>query len=1036
MNKFLLLFIFFLITISFYPLNAEANPSCVKEGHTVIFVNGILNTEEEARGSLKELVDSFNEFPTQNNNTTFELGYNPSRYAGAGDTIQSIAQALLTSTSNFDRDTILMQIHPKINTQKILLVGHSQGTFYTNEIYEYLIKNGLPKESVAIYNIATPASMVADTEIPADGDYLTSTNDNLIWEVRGWTEFFEIPLPLEPNFMIPVQDLNKPNLWKGHSFSGEYLAGAPARIIRDIDKALSSLKANQALQNVETGCYNPPQNNLSYKAKETFFAVTDPVVTPVLASTVTGATNLYKTGAVVTEAYGKGLAMASDALGGPLQKTTPVINSIKEFVSRTIFYFSNSNKRVVKNQEGAVLFAVQDTPEPTPESTPEPTPEPSPTLSPPPPPPVPSPVLRTPESTPLPSIGSSSLPEPEKVAETTVDSTQSSGVSSDNSSTEIILRGGGGHGAIIADSTAPNKPVVITPSSFTSAFSTTTITFIGTVESGATISTDYSDITTTSSDGNWSLTLTFPQGGTVLTFYATDSSGNRGSYGTEISLQVDSSIEPPVITTPSSFSSAFSSSGITFVGTSESGSLISTDYSSATTTTAGDGTWTLALSNFPEGSSAVNFYATKDGFTSRATLVNLSVDTVIPTVSSFVVLECQYSLSSSLCLSGTETINLRYSANSTSPITYSIYSDGVFQKTTTDSNTTLSISDGLSSDIVVVARDDAGNTSTSSAVTVNISKLPLIINEIAWAGTQDDPTDEWIEIYNRTGIMLDLTNVKLVSSDGSIEITFSGNIDSRGTSGSGYGHYLIERNDSNTTSVIENKTDSFSGVGLSDTHNRLSLVHYLGGLATSTLDSTPSSSSCGGSWCAGLASTSPLSMERINPMISGALSTNWATNDGVMRNGTDSGGNSINGTPGATNSSTLNANIIGYYCQPHLASYLSGNYYEVPTGSPCLWISNSISGKKHGYVFKGTVGSATVISGHFLNTVPDKSESLDNFAGSGLVQGDDLFVAIFEARTGPAYDDLNFFLDYFTGLSTTPPHSNYGILEWKVGQAP
>lgn len=43
-------------------------------------------------------------------------------------------------------------------------------------------------------------------------------------------------------------------------------------------------------------------------------------------------------------------------------------------------------------------------------------------------------------------------------------------------------------------------------------------------------------------------------------------------------------------------------------------------------------------------------------------------------------------------------------------------------------------------------------------------------------------------------------------------------------------------------------------------------------------------------------------MERINPMVSCDISTNWANNNGTRRNGKDSGTLFINGTPGAKNS--------------------------------------------------------------------------------------------------------------------------------------
>ena len=72
---------------------------------------------------------------------------------------------------DYDLTNILRQLHGDLKAQKILLVGHSQGTFYTNAAYDYLVKNGVDKKSIAVYNIGTPADKVA-----GNGEYLTSSN--------------------------------------------------------------------------------------------------------------------------------------------------------------------------------------------------------------------------------------------------------------------------------------------------------------------------------------------------------------------------------------------------------------------------------------------------------------------------------------------------------------------------------------------------------------------------------------------------------------------------------------------------------------------------------------------------------------------------------------------------------------------------------------------------------------------------------------------------------------------------------------------
>ena len=157
---------------------------CDQTGYTVIYVNGILTNKQEAGKDTDRLRKKVEEYSGVNNVTVIN-GYNPSHIAGAGDLYKSIQQALQKATptvvEDFDLKTILMQIHPQVTTRKILLVGHSQGTFYTNAIYRYLLENGAPEKSVAVYNLATPANYVA-----GGGNYLTSSNDRLIETVRKW----------------------------------------------------------------------------------------------------------------------------------------------------------------------------------------------------------------------------------------------------------------------------------------------------------------------------------------------------------------------------------------------------------------------------------------------------------------------------------------------------------------------------------------------------------------------------------------------------------------------------------------------------------------------------------------------------------------------------------------------------------------------------------------------------------------------------------------------------------------------------------
>src|SRR3989338_7457423 len=209
--------------------------SCSPSGMTVVYVNGILTTYPEAKRDLGMLQTEYID-RTRDYSTNFLTGYNQTHLAGGTDIIQSAAQAFGKSVSDFDLNTILMQIQPQVSTRKILLVGHSQGTFYTNSIYEYLLKNGVPTEAIAVYNLATPADRVA-----GEGKYLTSTNDKLINGIRPLMSKFGAKLPLSANVTIPIPPNEINEKAGGHHFGSSYLAMETERIVSDITNALGKL---------------------------------------------------------------------------------------------------------------------------------------------------------------------------------------------------------------------------------------------------------------------------------------------------------------------------------------------------------------------------------------------------------------------------------------------------------------------------------------------------------------------------------------------------------------------------------------------------------------------------------------------------------------------------------------------------------------------------------------------------------------------------------------------------------------------------
>ena len=164
----------------------------------------------------------------------------------------------------------------------------------------------------------------------------------------------------------------------------------------------------------------------------------------------------------------------------------------------------------------------------------------------------------------------------------------------------------------------------------------------------------------------------------------------------------------------------------------------------------------------------------------------------------------------------------------------------------------------------------------------------VVINEVAWMGTGASHTaDEWIELYNTTNQPITLTNWHLVDDD-YMNITLSGVI-------SAGGYYLLERTDDTViTDVVADWTGSFGIGGLSNVGEILTLTNEIG-VVIDTANGN------GGGWPAGSASPDYSSMERINPYASDT-GANWASNDGLTRNGLDANGDPINGTPRAKNS--------------------------------------------------------------------------------------------------------------------------------------
>jgi putative hemolysin len=98
------------------------------------------------------------------------------------------------------------------------------------------------------------------------------------------------------------------------------------------------------------------------------------------------------------------------------------------------------------------------------------------------------------------------------------------------------------------------------------------------------------------------------------------------------------------------------------------------------------------------------------------------------------------------------------------------------------------------------------------------SLTPVIINEIAWMGTAESSTSEWIELKNITDTEVSLEGYQLLDKDNQISIIFT----SEDTIAPN-GYYLLERTDDNTVSGIT--ADKIYVGALSNTDESLRLFN-------------------------------------------------------------------------------------------------------------------------------------------------------------------------------------------------------------------
>lgn len=173
----------------------------------------------------------------------------------------------------------------------------------------------------------------------------------------------------------------------------------------------------------------------------------------------------------------------------------------------------------------------------------------------------------------------------------------------------------------------------------------------------------------------------------------------------------------------------------------------------------------------------------------------------------------------------------------------------------------------------IKAKDKAGNECDWFEVVVEVNTLPVVINEIAWMGTEVSYNNEWIELFNNANQDIDLSGWILKATDGTPEISLEGTISAKN-------YYLLERTDDNT--LLDITADQIYTGALGNSGEGFQIFNNSGKLIDSV-------AVCEKGWCAGDNETKQ-TMERNNPNFSGFDPSNWKTS------------REVGGTPRAQNS--------------------------------------------------------------------------------------------------------------------------------------
>ncbi|MBI3633405.1 MAG: lamin tail domain-containing protein, partial [Candidatus Vogelbacteria bacterium] len=836
MRQYYSLLAIMVILVLILPSVIQANGYCTRGGYTVATINGIFTDERGARENMDEL-KKINGESRNNQPIDYEYLLNPSHGAGIGDLADVVVQKMFENQkdSDYDIEEMISTASEKVQTQKLLLVAHSQGNFYANDFYDSVVKSGtggdIPAKSLGIYAVATPADRVA-----GGGAWLTSDTDKVIVGLIG---NFPGNTIMKPNTHI---ELSKDDDVLGHSFSNIYLKYRGPEIVDGIHSALDKLQNND-IQDEAKPCISTPPNTLAHRLRGATLAVTDPIASvssAVVMGTISGvynasvfaidttkdfAVNLVNVTVAVVHSGYNGLATAAESLGNILGGTQNQSSSVYAVTQKAV---SQEPPHITKTP---IQIKAQSSP------------------------------VRLPAK----EVISSKVNNIEVVGSAVVLPAQlvaAANLPVSISENTIIL-------------TAPSNIVI---NSKVSPAEVPVTQQAPVTDSGASvfISTSTPESHTLSEDAG-QVEAVAPLPDVILPTAISDLSINVSSISNIVATSTlapppppDTTLpDAPQITSPDVLATVSAFSNIVFSGTAQAGSGVYVNINGggdnqASTTAALDGSWSMDL-NLSDGLKHLDFYAVdSSGNTSSSTSRDITVDTIPPIVT-LSVLECQNSLSSGSCLTLSPTLNVSWSANEDNIDHYVISKNGVTTSTYSTSTTVTAMNDS-SYTFSVYAVDQAGNKSATVNQVMYVSTMPVIINELAWGGTPNHPDDEWVELYNRSSQDINLSGFILYSkTDMTPYINLTGTVRSGA-------YFLVEAKNTGETDVttqapIKNVTpDMWTSFGtrMLNTGENM-LLSY----ASSTVDQIPYCLN----WC-GVPSSR--TTERYDPDSSGNSSSNWS----------------------------------------------------------------------------------------------------------------------------------------------------------------